>query len=311
MSASRIAAVIGATGQQGSSVIRSLLRDRTFTPRAITRDLTSPAALNLEQQGVEIVKADAADKASLVNALRGSEALFVATVSTFPPYSAEKPSEVTLGKNIIDAAREVGVKFIVLSSVPGLKKLSGGKYSQVSIYEDKAEIEDYLKSSGVPNASLHLGTFLENMWTRGGLKKSSSSPSSYTISAPFFTPTTINSFTWVGHDVGEAALALMKNYNHPTTGAQISGKAYPVVTANISFSEFAEKVSKALGREVTFATAPPMGHPVYDGMYEALAEYQGFYTSTPVPNPDLVALGAKFGTVEELVETEIKKRFSD
>jgi hypothetical protein len=35
------------------------------------------------------------------------------TLSTFPPYSAEKPSEITVGKNIIDAAKEVGVKFIV------------------------------------------------------------------------------------------------------------------------------------------------------------------------------------------------------
>lgn len=30
---------------------------------------------------------------------------------------------------------------------------------------------------------------------------------------------------------------------------------------------------------------------------------------TPIPNPDLVALGAKFGTIEEFMETEVKSRF--
>jgi hypothetical protein len=38
------------------------------------------------------------------------------------------------------------------------------------------------------------------------------------------------------------------------------------------------------------------------------AEYSGLYTDTPVPNPELVALGVKFGTIEEFVEEE-KPRF--
>jgi hypothetical protein len=43
--------------------------------------------------------------------------------------------------------------------------------------------------------------------------------------------------------------------------------------------------------------------------FAAQTEYNGFYTSTPIPNPDLTALGAKFGTIEEFVETELKKRY--
>jgi hypothetical protein len=41
----------------------------------------------------------------------------------------------------------------------------------------------------------------------------------------------------------------------------------------------------------------------------AHAEYSGLYGATPVPNPELVALGVKFGTVEEFMETELKPRF--
>ncbi|KAJ7860251.1 hypothetical protein B0H14DRAFT_3446203 [Mycena olivaceomarginata] len=44
--------------------------------------------------------------------------------------------EIAVGKKIIDAAKEVGVKFIVFSSVPGLTKPTEGKYyTQVSLYD--------------------------------------------------------------------------------------------------------------------------------------------------------------------------------
>jgi hypothetical protein len=35
----------------------------------------------------------------------------------------------------------------------------------------------------------------------------------------------------------------------------------------------------------------------------------GMYNDTPIPNPDLVALGVKFGSMEEFIETEIVPRF--
>jgi hypothetical protein len=34
------------------------------------------------------------------------------------------------------------------------------------------------------------------------------------------------------------------------------------------------------------------------------------YKDTPVPNPDLVALGAKFGTLEEFIQKEVVPRFA-
>lgn len=43
--------------------------------------------------------------------------------------------------------------------------------------------------------------------------------------------------------------------------------------------------------------------------FSAHAEYSGLYTATPVPNPDLVALGVKFHSIEEFMEAEVKPRF--
>lgn len=61
----------------GSAVVDALLKDGTFTPRAIVRDLESEAALKLKERGVELAKADLLDKPSMVSALRGSEAVFL------------------------------------------------------------------------------------------------------------------------------------------------------------------------------------------------------------------------------------------
>ncbi|KAJ7364833.1 hypothetical protein DFH08DRAFT_1073378 [Mycena albidolilacea] len=303
--ASRIVSVFGATGTQGNAVIHALLNDGTFTPRAIVRNPDSDAVHKLKAQGVEIVKGDGLKKDSLVDALRGSEAVFGVTAPIFPlKEEGEGPNELVWGKNIVDAAKEVGVKFFIWSSVPSVKKISGGKYSNVIHYEQKAAVEEYLQASGLANASIHLGGFLENYWKFNLLKKTDTG---FNVAVPHFSATDCQAFTWVEQVVPATILALLKNYTDPSKN--ISGKTYPLVNANISYAELAELTGKVLGVEVTFTTAPAIGMPAMDEMYKSHAEYSGLYTATPVPNSDLVALGVKFGTIQEFLETEVKPRF--
>ncbi|KAJ7738391.1 hypothetical protein B0H16DRAFT_1424930 [Mycena metata] len=320
MPSSRVVAVLGATGLQGSAVVERLLNDGTFIPRAITRDPESEASRKLKARGVEVVKGDSGDKASLVNALRGTEAVFAMTLPS-PLTLVEMPSEETQGRNIVAAAKEVGVKFFVFSSLPSLKRISGGKYSNVAHYDgaisggrpltpcsplntDKEEIEQYLKASDLAYASLHLGGFTSNLWRRNTLKKT---PTGFNISIPKYSPTALQAFTWVENNVPEATITLLKNYDDPSR--DISGKVYPVVTATMSYPDLAGMIAKTLKAEVTFTTLESSGIPVLDEMFAAQSEYNGLYTSTPVPNPDLAALGAQFGTMEEFMETQVKHRF--
>ncbi|KAJ7214058.1 hypothetical protein GGX14DRAFT_696766 [Mycena pura] len=302
----RIVSVFGATGLQGSAVVRALLKDGTFTPRAITRDTQSEASKKLEAQGVEVVKADSLDKASLERALRGSEAVALQVTVPLLPLKAdgEGPNELVQGKNMVDAAKEVGVKFFIWTGMPSISKISNGKYTNCLHYDQKAEVEEYLKFSGLQNATIYLGAFLENYWKFGQLKKTDSG---FDVAIPQYKVGDREAFTWAERDLPAAALALLKNYTDPSK--KISGKSYPVVNACIPYSELAERTGRALGVEVTFTTAPPTGRAAMDEMFTAHAEYSGLYTATPVPNPDLVALGVKFGTVEEWLEAEVKPRF--
>ncbi|KAJ7131946.1 hypothetical protein C8R46DRAFT_1327080 [Mycena filopes] len=296
----RIVSVFGATGIQGSAVIEGLLKDGTFTPRAVSRDPNSPASQKLTARGVQVVRGDSLDKASLVTALEGSEAVFAMTVPTFT--GVEAHGEVTQGRNIVDAAKEVGVKFFIWSSLPDMKKATNGKYQRCSIYDDKAAVQEYLKSSGLRHASILLPGFLENFWIYDLLKKTDKG---YTFAVPI--PSTVPvQLAWIGRDVPAAALALLKNYPDPSK--DINGKEYPVVNAKMPYSELTKKMAAALGVEVTCTEAPPSGMPAMDEMWAFLAEYEGYY-STPIPNPELVALGMKFSTVDEFVEVEVKARY--
>ncbi|KAJ7186442.1 hypothetical protein C8R46DRAFT_935531 [Mycena filopes] len=301
MAPQRIVSVFGATGLQGSAVVDALLKDATFTPRAISRDPDSEAARKLAARGVQVVKGDLMDKASLVRALEGSEAVFAVTVPTF----ASGQDEVSQGKNIVDAAKEVGVKFLLWSSLPSISKASGGKYRNCSHYDDKATVQDYLKSSGLTHASLLLPAFLENYWKHNLLQKTTTG---FNIAVPNYPPSSRQAFVWAGRDVPAAALTLFKHYYDPTKG--IDGSAYPVVSASMTYVELAARTGEALGVEVTYTKAPLTGLAALDEIFTFLGECDGYYT-TPVPNPDLVALGMEFSTVEEFLEAEVRPRFGN
>jgi len=70
--------VVGATGQQGSSVVRALQAlPQPPVIRAISRNPSSPAALKLKEQGIEVVKGDLGDVGSLEKALAGVGSAFL------------------------------------------------------------------------------------------------------------------------------------------------------------------------------------------------------------------------------------------
>ena len=72
----KIILVTGATGLQGGSVVRALLRRGGFTVRALTRDVQGPRAKALAEKGVEVMAGDLSDRASLDAALRGAHGVF-------------------------------------------------------------------------------------------------------------------------------------------------------------------------------------------------------------------------------------------
>ncbi|KAH7063865.1 hypothetical protein BKA63DRAFT_183817 [Paraphoma chrysanthemicola] len=168
MSQKRIT-VFGATGAQGSSVLRSLAANTTtpFCLRGTTRNTSSPTATNLLTQvpGLDLVQADGWDKASVIAAFQDSWGVFVNTNSDDAVFenSEETRTEVDLGKLVVDAAVEAGVKVFVYSGFNSAKEITGGKVANKA-FDDKHAIGEYAKSTSAFDAVIIAspGWYFEN-----------------------------------------------------------------------------------------------------------------------------------------------------
>jgi uncharacterized protein YbjT (DUF2867 family) len=150
----KIVLVAGATGRQGGAVIRHLL-PKGWKVRALTRNPSADAALNLERQGVELAKGDLEDRASLERAACGVCGVY--SVQDFWSIGAKR--EVEQGKNLADAAKKAGVGHFVYSSVGGAERHSG-----IDHWESKWQIENHIRGLGLPATILRPAAFMENYY---------------------------------------------------------------------------------------------------------------------------------------------------
>ncbi|KAL4729150.1 hypothetical protein ACLX1H_003561 [Fusarium chlamydosporum] len=161
----KILAVTGATGQQGGAVINYILNDpelsKQYSLRAITRNIDSDASKALKKRGIEVVQGDMADQSSMNKALTGAQYMFFMNT---PAWTATdlKP-ELELIKKTADTAVEAGIEYIIFSSLPSVRDISGGKYTANHTFDAKAEGEKYIRTLPVKSAFVRLAFFFENI----------------------------------------------------------------------------------------------------------------------------------------------------
>ncbi|KAF4926202.1 NmrA-like family domain-containing protein 1 [Colletotrichum viniferum] len=161
---SKLLTVFGATGNQGGSVIKAVLADpvlsKDFKIRGITRNVSKPAAQALAAKGVEVVAADMTFKASLADAVKGSDTVFLVTTPDF--MSGGGTQEQLHGKNVADVASEAGVKHLIYSSLLHVTDTTNGRLKHVVHFDDKAEVERYIRAKGIPSTFVLPGYFMSN-----------------------------------------------------------------------------------------------------------------------------------------------------
>lgn len=162
---SKLLTVFGATGNQGGSVIKTILADpvlaKTWRIRGITRDTSKPAAKKLVESGVEVVSGDMSSVESILPAITGSHTVFL--VTNFWE-TMSKETEVNQGKAVADACKQAGVKHLIFSSLRNVTEISNGRLPNVSHFDGKAEIESYIRASGVPATFVLAGLFMSNFF---------------------------------------------------------------------------------------------------------------------------------------------------
>ncbi|KAF7179597.1 hypothetical protein CNMCM7691_008645 [Aspergillus felis] len=134
--------VFGATGNQGGAVARSLLKTPSFKVRALTRNPSSAASQALASQGAQIHQANGFSSESMVEAFRGSWGAFVNINSDDKAFKPDGPTEFGMGKTIVDAAAEAGIRHFIFSTGPDCYKLTGGKI-KMNAADMKHKVEQY------------------------------------------------------------------------------------------------------------------------------------------------------------------------
>ncbi len=136
-------AVFGATGSQGSSVVRHLKKHGTFHVRALTR---RPEAY--KGPADEAVRADLDDESTLRDAMKGAHGVFLVTNFWQPG-----TDEIKQATAAVRAAADVGVNHLVWSSLPDVEAISGGTWD-VPHFSDKARIDATVRDAGFPRYTI-------------------------------------------------------------------------------------------------------------------------------------------------------------
>ncbi|KAK5957198.1 hypothetical protein OHC33_001569 [Knufia fluminis] len=200
----KLIVVIGATGNQGSSVINTFLPDPSYTIRGLTRNTSSPAAQSLTARGVQMVPANLDSIPSLLSAFRGAHTIFSMTdfwTGFFDPANKSKlaPGQTLLewahdyelqqGKNIFVAASQTqGLERLVHCALSHASKWSGGKYKHVYHYDSEARAVEFageMYPDLMRRTSLvQIGVYLTNMLLHPRYQPKKDTNGIYTITTP-------------------------------------------------------------------------------------------------------------------------------
>ncbi len=170
MAEKKIIAVVGATGQQGSGLVKAILADPSggFAARAITRNPDSDKAKELARLGAEVVAGDVDNEASLTKAFAGAYGAYCVTFF-WDHFSPEK--EKAQASAMAKAAKAAGVKHVIWSTLEDSRKYIPlddnrmptlqGKY-KVPHFDAKGEADQVFTAAGVPTTFLLTSFYWEN-----------------------------------------------------------------------------------------------------------------------------------------------------
>jgi len=217
-------AITGATGQLGQHVIEHLLK--IVSASQIVAIVRNPAKADaLSKQGITVRQANYTDLAAFTAALTGVEKLLLIS-------SSEVGQREPQHKNVINAAKAAGVKFIAYTSLLHADK------SPLGLADEHVATEKALADSGIPYALLRNGWYTEN----------------YLASAP----PAIEHGVFIGA-AGDGKIAAATRADYAAAAATViaqdghAGNVYELAGDSAwTLSDLAAELSKQSGKPVTY-----------------------------------------------------------
>src|SRR5512146_3320363 len=170
MAEKKLIAIAGATGSQGSGLVRAFLNDSDggFGVRALTRNPNSDSARSMAAAGAEVVAADLADRVSMRKAFEGAYGAYCVTFF-WDHFSPER--EMAEARMMAELAKETGLKHVIWSTLEDTRRwvpltdnrmpTLKGKY-KVEHFDAKGEADHLFTELGVPTTNLLTSFYWEN-----------------------------------------------------------------------------------------------------------------------------------------------------
>ena len=218
-------AVVGATGNTGRAVVKEL-RQLGQHPVCIVR--TVEKAREVLGADAKTAVAELTDRAALEKALQGVASVFVVT--------GHNPGMVEQQNNVLDAALQAGVKYLV--------RVSGGRDvakadSESVVGRSHYAIEQTLRQSAIKWTILRPGLFMQNLLGQAASIKSDSK-----IVMPY-----PKDFPIAWTDVRDTGAVGARILLDPAPHA---GKTYEFTGKRTTNGEFAAVFSQVLGRPIAY-----------------------------------------------------------
>jgi uncharacterized protein YbjT (DUF2867 family) len=255
MAARKTIAVVGATGAQGSGLVRAILSDPQggFAARALTRDVNSAKAKKLAQLGAEVVAADVDDLESLKRAFQGAYGAFCVTFF-WAHFSPER--ELANATNMAQAAKHAAIQHVIWSTLEDTRKwvpLSDnrmptlmGKY-KVPHLDAKGEADQVFANLGLPVTFL-LTSFYWDNYIHFGMGPKKGPDGKLTITMPMGDKKLPGI---AAEDIGRCAYGIFKR------SREFIGKTVGIAGEHLTGAQMAASLTKALGQEVRYNDVPP------------------------------------------------------
>lgn len=255
MDEKKIIAVVGSTGAQGGGLCRAILMDKSggYRVRALTRNVGSDKAKELERLGAEVMEVDIDSVESLKRAFQSAYGAFCVTFF-WDHFSPEK--ELAEARNMAVAAKYAGVRHVIWSTLEDTRKWVPlgdsrmptlmGKY-KVPHFDGKGEADRVFMELGVPTTFLLTSFYWENLIYFGmGPKKGPDGKLYITF------PMGDKKLPGIAsEDIGKSAYAIFGK------GGEYIGKTVGIAGDHLTGHQMAAALSRALGVGVGYNDVPP------------------------------------------------------
>jgi uncharacterized protein YbjT (DUF2867 family) len=248
-------AIVGATGAQGGSLARAILRDPSggFSVRALTRRTASTPAQALAEGGADVVFADLDQPETLKRAFDGAYAAYCVT-NFWEHGSPER--ELAQAAAMAHAVACAGTKHVIWSTLEDTRRWVPldseqmptllGRY-KVPHFDAKGEANSEFMRRNVPVTFLLTSFYWDNYIAFPGMGPQRDESGALTLTMPMSDKRLPGI---AAEDIGRCAYGVLR------AGSSYIGQTVGISGEHLTGEEIVSKMSRSLGEPVRYADIP-------------------------------------------------------